>query len=171
MSTCAGWGRATSKRTGVYRRGGGSKYVVLIAHVLSEWSLIMVKTVTISELNFIFLMKSLESKKKKLALTSWWFMRTYLHRPIKTLSHIEEHSKMLNIISKYFSFFKSTPPTSWVAHITGDFHTCYSCLYYKSIVLLLPLRNMIKWFMNTYLHKAIMILQFISHGTIQKCLT
>ena len=32
-------------------------------------------------------------------------------------------------------------------------------------------RNMIGWFIKTSLHKPIKILQFLSHGEIQKCLT
>ena len=32
-------------------------------------------------------------------------------------------------------------------------------------------RNMIGWFMKTYLHKPINMLQFLSRGKIQKCLT
>ena len=38
---------------------------------------------------------------------------------------------MFNITSKYSSYFKNKPPTSWVAHITRDFLTCYSCSYYN----------------------------------------
>ena len=38
---------------------------------------------------------------------------------------------MFSITSKYFSIFSKQPPASWVAHITRDFFTCYSCSYYK----------------------------------------
>ena len=41
---------------------------------------------------------------------------------------------MFNITSKYCSIFNNKPPASWVAHITRDFLTCYSCLYYSSIL-------------------------------------
>ena len=41
---------------------------------------------------------------------------------------------MFNINSKYFSFFNNKSPASWVAHITRNFLTCYSCLYYSSMV-------------------------------------
>ena len=51
-----------------------------------------------------------------------------------TFSHTRENSKMFNITSKNFSFFKNKPPVSWVAHITRNFFTCYSCSYYSSIV-------------------------------------
>ena len=30
---------------------------------------------------------------------------------------------------KYFSIFSIKSPTSWIAQITGDFLTCYSCSY------------------------------------------
>ena len=52
-----------------------------------------------------------------------------------TFSHTHESSKMFNITSKYFSFFKNKPPASWVAHITRDFPTCYSCSYYSSMII------------------------------------
>ena len=48
-----------------------------------------------------------------------------------TFSQTRENSKMSNITSKYFSFFNTA---SWVAHITRDFLTCYSCLYYSSML-------------------------------------
>ena len=39
-----------------------------------------------------------------------------------TFSHTCENSKMFNITSKYFSFFKNKPPARCrVAHITRDF--------------------------------------------------
>ena len=44
-----------------------------------------------------------------------------------------ENFKMFNITSNYFSFFNNKTPASWVAHITGDFFTCYSCPYYSSM--------------------------------------
>ena len=51
-----------------------------------------------------------------------------------TFPYIHENSKMFHITSKYFSVFNNKPPASWVAHIRGDFLTCYSCLYYSSMV-------------------------------------
>ena len=51
-----------------------------------------------------------------------------------TFSYTRENSKMFYITSKYFSFFNNKPPASWVAHITRDFLTCYSCSYYSSMV-------------------------------------
>ena len=41
---------------------------------------------------------------------------------------------MFNITSKYFSFFNNKPPAGWVAHITRNFLTCYSCSYSSSLV-------------------------------------
>ena len=41
---------------------------------------------------------------------------------------------MFNITSKYFNFFNNKPPASWVAHITRDFLTCYSCSCYSYMV-------------------------------------
>ena len=38
-----------------------------------------------------------------------------------------KNSEMFNITSKYLSIFNNTPPASWVAHITRDFLTCYTC--------------------------------------------
>ena len=90
-------------------------------------------------------MKSLNKKKKKLALI--WFC--YLNRKNDSAAHenllrwtyqgssnchTQENSKMFNITSKYFSSFNNTIPTSWVAHITTDFLTLYSCSYYRIIV-------------------------------------
>ena len=40
-----------------------------------------------------------------------------------------------------------------------------------NIVLLSWKGNMIGWFIKTYLHKPIKIVQFLSRGEIQKCLT
>ena len=41
---------------------------------------------------------------------------------------------MFSITSKYFSIFNNKPPASWVAHVTRDFLTCYSCSYYSSML-------------------------------------
>ena len=82
-------------------------------------------------------MKSLKSKKKKLALTcvtmsvekyGWAIQLICMDLPrFYNFSH-RENSKMFNITSKYFSFFDNTLPASLVAHITRDFLTYYSCL-------------------------------------------
>ena len=62
--------------------------------------------------------------------------KDYLHRPTKILHfYTRENSKMSSITSKHFSFFNNKPPASWVAHITRDFLTCYSCSYYSSMSL------------------------------------
>ena len=58
-----------------------------------------------------------------------WFMKTYLHKPVPW-----EKSKMFNITWKYLSIFNNKPPTIRVAHVTRDFLTYYSCLYYSSMV-------------------------------------
>ena len=47
-------------------------------------------------------------------------------------SNTPKNSKMLN---KNFSFFSNTLSASWVAHITGDFLTCYSCSYFSSMII------------------------------------
>ena len=57
-----------------------------------------------------------------------WFIKTSVHKPIKILQFL---SKMFNITSKYFSVFNNKSPASWVAHITMDFLTCYSCSHYS----------------------------------------
>ena len=41
---------------------------------------------------------------------------------------------MFNVTLKYFSISNNKPPTSWVAHITKDILTCYSCSYYRSML-------------------------------------
>ena len=78
--------------------------------VLRCGDIIMVTTVRLCRLNFIFLMKSLESKKEKLALILFhylsreiWLGDSWPLRPMKTtISHTRKNSKMFNI--KYFSF-------------------------------------------------------------------
>ena len=80
-------------------------------------------------------MKCLASNKKKLVLTSlyylsreiWWYgwvIKTYLNRTIRT--HTRENSKIFHMAFKYFSFFSNTPPASLVAHIIRAYLTCYS---------------------------------------------
>ena len=51
-----------------------------------------------------------------------------------TFSHTRENSKMFSITSKYFSFLNNKSPASRAVHITRDFLTCYSCLYYTSMI-------------------------------------
>ena len=46
-----------------------------------------------------------------------------------------ENSKVFIITLKYFSIFNNKSPASWVAHITRNFLTCYSGLYYISMSL------------------------------------
>ena len=50
-----------------------------------------------------------------------------------TIFRTGEKSEMLNITSRYFSFFSNASPASWVPHITRDFVTCHSCSYYSSM--------------------------------------
>ena len=59
-------------------------------------------------------------------------VKTYLNRPIEILRKI---SKIFHINSKYFCLFNNMPLASWLAHITRDFLTCYSCSYYSSMLL------------------------------------
>ena len=71
----------------------------------------------------IITVKSLKSKKKKLALTLFYYVsrEIWLGNSKKVIcidqqdsifSHTRENSKMLNITSKYFSFFNNKPPSS-----------------------------------------------------------
>ena len=48
--------------------------------------------------------------------------------------YAREISKMFSVTSKYFCLFKNTTPSSWVAHITRNFLTCYSYSYYGSFI-------------------------------------
>ena len=55
------------------------------------------------------------------------FMKTYLHRPIMLISHIQNNSKTFNITSKYFCFFE-------------QYTTCYlSCTNNKGFSYILSL--------------------------------
>ena len=63
-----------------------------------------------------------------------WFMKTYLHKPVKILQ-VLSCGKTQNITLKFFSIFNRKPLTNWVTHITRDFLTCYSCSYYSPMVL------------------------------------
>ena len=62
------------------------------------------------------------------------FKKAYFHRPIKFL-HFLTPARIQKCLttSKYFNFFNNEPPASWVAYITSDFLTCYSCSYYSSM--------------------------------------
>ena len=55
---------------------------------------------------------------------------------------------MFNITSKYFSIFNNKPPASWVAHVTRDFITCYSCSYYSSMNGWASLNNKLSCYKN-----------------------
>ena len=93
----------------------------------------------------IFLIKTLKTKKKKLAGTgyislSWlwntnrWFLKTFAKTNQDcTIFYTSKNSKILNIISKYFSIFSNTLPATWVVHITRNFLIFYSCLYYSTM--------------------------------------
>ena len=93
----------------------------------------------------IITVKSLKSKKKKLALTLFYYVsrEIWLGNSKKLIcidqsrfyifSH-PENPKLFNITLKYFSFFNNKPPVGWVAHITRDSLTCYSCSYHSSMV-------------------------------------
>ena len=94
-------------------------------------------TITLFKLKSTFFSRV---KTKKLALTSFYCLdqETLLDDSWKlfcktnqdpTISCTWENSKILNITSKYFSIFNNKPPASWVAHITRDCITCYSCSY------------------------------------------
>ena len=96
--------------------------------------------------NLIFVIRSLKSKKKKLALTSFYCVsrEIWLGNSEKLIcidqlkfyifSHPREF-QLQNILTwKYFSFFNNKPPATRVAHITRDLLTYYSCSYYSSMV-------------------------------------
>ena len=60
-----------------------------------------------------------------------WFTKTYWNKPIKLLQFITRGKIQKCLISKYFSIFDSTLPTSWVAHIARDFLIFYSMLIFQ----------------------------------------
>ena len=62
-----------------------------------------------------------------------WLGNSNLFSWTNQVSRTPENSKMFNITSKYFSFFNHELSTSWVAHITRNFLTYYSCSYYISM--------------------------------------
>ena len=87
-----------------------------------------IKTVTVY-MNFIFFIKGLKSKKKKLALTyvfvylcsimsfekySWAIQKSLFAQTNQdsTFSHTHENSKLLHLTLKYFSFFNNKRPAS-----------------------------------------------------------
>ena len=49
------------------------------------------------------------------------------------LCHTCKNSKIFNKTSKCFIHFSNKTPASWVAHITNNFLTCYSCCYYSFV--------------------------------------
>ena len=51
-----------------------------------------------------------------------------------TFSHTHQKSKMFNVTSKYSSFFNNKLSVSWIAHVTRDFLTFYSCWLYSSML-------------------------------------
>ena len=73
---------------------------------------------------------------------------------MSTFSHTRENSKMFNITLKYFSFFNIKPPASWVAHITRNFLTWYSCSYCSSMILC----NQFYWPPDNFFKKKILTL-------------
>ena len=71
-----------------------------------------------------------------------WFMKTYIHKPIKILQllsrgKIQKCFTCINISKtlKYFSIFNNEAPVSWVVHIIIDFLTCCSCFSYSFMFL------------------------------------
>ena len=83
----------------------------------------MVTTITLFKIYFS-LIRVLKVEKKKLIVTSF-FCLDFFH-----VGKLE----MSNIAMKYFSVFNDKPPASWVAHITRDFFSCYSCWYYSFLL-------------------------------------
>ena len=101
------------------------------------------------------MVKSIKSKKKKLALTLFYYVRReiWLGNSKKLIcidqsrfyifSHPRE-CKNVNITSKYFRFFNRKLPASQVAHITRDFLTCYSSSYCCSMAILKLIFELVK---------------------------
>ena len=82
--------------------------------------IVTVKTVTLYKKLYFFI-KSLESKKKKLALTSFY----YVSREI----WLGNSKKLICIDQSDYSFYQSENVKRNFAHITRDFVICYSCSY------------------------------------------
>ena len=63
-------------------------------------------------------------------------MKNHLHRPIKILQFLTPGRihKYLKHNFKILYLFKKMRPTRWVAHLTRDFLTSYSCLFYSSML-------------------------------------
>ena len=60
-------------------------------------------------------------------------MKTYLYKPIKILQFLSRGKIQKYLTSKYLSIFNNKPRLSWVAHITRDSLTSYSCSNYNSM--------------------------------------
>ena len=83
-------------------------------------------------------LRVLKSKKWKPALTflyclgqeKWsddsWKLNYINQSRFYNFFHVEK-LKNVYISSRYFSISNNKPPASWVAHISRDFLTCYSC--------------------------------------------
>ena len=82
-------------------------------------------------------------------------MKPYLHRPISRFYDFIQGGEFKNVsrnFKLFYLFFYNTPPTSLVAHMTKDFLTYDSCLYYNFMVLLIYFTTVIvDWLYNTYL--------------------
>ena len=63
-------------------------------------------------------------------------MKTSLYRRIEILYFLAPRDfKMFHITSNYFCIFNNTPLARWVAHTTRDFLICYSCSYYRFMLI------------------------------------
>ena len=95
--------------------------------------------ITITYVKIYFsLISILKSKKKKLALTSFYCLgqETWLDNSRKLICI--NQSRFYNFFHvrkfKNFSTFNNKPPARWVTHITKDFIICYSCSYYSFMI-------------------------------------
>ena len=118
-----------------------NKAVYFFLLSLNYREIMTVKTTTLYKKLYFFI-KNLKSKKRKLALTSFYYVgwEIWLSNSKKLICidqsrfyHTGENSKIFNITSKYFTFFNNKLDASSVTHIT-DFLTSYSCLYYSSMI-------------------------------------
>ena len=113
--------------------------------MLRQRDILTVKTVTLCK-KLYFFMKSLKSKKKKLALTSFyclsrelgfsnsWKLNSIGHSRFCNFWHSVEFKNIFQHNFKVNQQFNNKPPASWFVYITGDILTRHSCSYYSSML-------------------------------------
>ena len=92
------------------------------------------------------LIKIIKSKKKKLAIISFYWLgqETWLDDSWKLIYINQSRFYNLFYVGKFknawhnfkifFSIFKNKPSANWVVHITRDIFVRYFCLYYNSML-------------------------------------